>query len=52
MSHYHISLNQFAEFSKASSAGKARIVKQQVEVNKFFSYLIVYQTIRTSNFAI
>ena len=35
MSHYHISLNQFAEFSKASSAGKARIVKQQVEVNKF-----------------
>ena len=35
MPQYHISVNQFAEFSKASPARKARIVKQQIEVNKF-----------------
>ncbi len=35
MTQYHISVNQFAEFSKASQAGKNRIIKQQVEVNKF-----------------
>lgn len=35
MPQYHISINQFAEFSKASPSGKARIIKQQVEINKF-----------------
>lgn len=35
MENYHISVNQFAEFSKASPKAKERIVKQQLEVNKF-----------------
>jgi len=35
MPQYHISVNQFAEFSKATPARKATIVKQQIEVNKF-----------------
>ena len=35
MPDYHISVNQFAEFSKATPASKARIIKQQIEVNKF-----------------
>lgn len=35
MSQYHISINQFAEFSKATFSGKARIIKQQIEPNKF-----------------
>ncbi len=30
----HISINQFAEFSTATKAGKARIVKQQIKVDK------------------
>lgn len=35
MQNYHISVNQFAEFSKSSPKRKATIVKQQIEVNKF-----------------
>jgi hypothetical protein len=35
MPQYHISVNQFAEFSKATPARKASIVKQQIEINKF-----------------
>jgi hypothetical protein len=38
MPQYHISVNQLAEFTKASAAGKARIVKQQIDVNKLRAF--------------
>ena len=46
MKNYYISVNQFAEFSSGTAATKKRIIKQQVNPNKFL--LPWYQTARSA----